>query len=67
MKDEQLAYDLREAAAATPFSEATIKRAIHATDPDVWPPRLPARQAGRKFVVLREDLIAWLRSFPPVT
>lgn len=64
---EQLAYDVREVAGVTPFSEATIKRAIHKRPPGdgEFPPPLPARLAGRKYVVLREDLDRWLRALPP--
>lgn len=59
------ALSLDEAAAETPFSSKTIRRAIHATDPKVFPPPLRAKRGSRgSYVVLRDDLLEWLRSLP---
>ena len=59
------AMSLDEAAAETPFSSQTIRRAIQATNPVAFPPPLPAKRGSRgAYVVLRDDLLAWLRSLP---
>lgn len=60
------AMTLEEAAAQTPFSAKTLRRAIQATDPKAFPPPLPAKRGARgAYVVLAEDLLDWLRSLPP--
>jgi hypothetical protein len=64
------AMSLDEAAAQTPFSAKTLRRAIQTTGVDAsgnptFPPPLPAKRGARgAYVVLAEDLQQWLRSLP---
>lgn len=53
---------IAEAAGETPFSIDTIRRAIHTTDPDVFPPPLRAKLGGGKYVIRDIDLRAWIDS-----
>ena len=55
----RLAYTIAEAAAASGISEATIRKAINATEN-----YLPARLVGRKKLILIGDLEQWLESLP---
>jgi hypothetical protein len=68
MDARKLAYTLGEAAAAASVSEATLRRAIHTWDPSSFPPPLRAKRAGHgpnaRYLVMREDLVAWLDSLP---
>lgn len=52
-----IAYSRETAAEASSFSKDEIDRAIRAG-------ALKAREKGRRVVILREDLEAWLHSFP---
>jgi excisionase family DNA binding protein len=56
-----LTYTLSGAAAVTGLSVDYIRRAIKATDPDL---HLPARMAGTKYLIRRDDLEAWIDRLP---
>ncbi|MCR2051476.1 helix-turn-helix domain-containing protein [Actinomyces bowdenii] len=56
-----LAYTINEAARVTGLSADFLRRAIKATDPDM---HLPAKMAGSRYVILREDLERWLQERP---
>jgi len=58
----QLAYTLPEAAQAVRRSEATLRRAIHATDPNAYPPPLRAKKDARGYLIPATELQAWLDS-----
>ena len=60
----QLAYKLHEAAEAARQSVATMRRAIHATDPNAFPPPLKAKRAGKDYLITADDLRDWLDSLP---
>lgn len=53
----KLSYSFEEAAAATGYSERTIRRAVADN-------RLVARYANSKPVITADDLRAWLQSLP---
>lgn len=57
--DEQLAYSINDAAIVTSVSTTTIKQEIARG-------RLRARKAGRRTLVVREELERWLRTLPLV-
>jgi excisionase family DNA binding protein len=62
MTEPTLRYTVAEAARAAGVSEATIRKAIHATAP----PYLEAQKAGARRILIRpEALEAWLDSLPP--
>lgn len=67
---DKLAYTLPEAVEVTPYSEATLRRAIRATSAvdkngqPIFPPPLRAKKGGKGFTILRRDLEAWLESLP---
>lgn len=56
---EQLAYSIKAAAIVTSVSTTTIKQEIASG-------RLRARKAGRRTLVVREELERWLRALQPV-
>src|SRR5690606_1383311 len=60
----QLADKLHEAAEAARQSVATMRRAIHATDPNSFPPPLKAKKAGKGYLITADDLRDWLDSLP---
>jgi len=56
---------LEEAAAQTPFSTKTLRRAIHTDGSDETLPPLKAKRDSRgRYLVRDTDLIAWLDAFP---
>ncbi|MGW8565705.1 hypothetical protein [Isoptericola sp. NPDC055881] len=60
-----LAMTLAEAAALTPFSVDTLRRAIRETDPTAFPPPLRAKKDSRgRQIVLTRELERWLDSLP---
>ena len=56
-----LTYTLSGAAAVTGLSVDYIRRAVKSTDPDL---HLPARMAGTKYIIRRDDLEAWIDRLP---
>ena len=54
-----LAVGIMEAARLAGVGRSTIYESINTGD-------LKARKAGRRTLILRDDLQAWLNSFPPV-
>lgn len=66
----KVAMNLEEAAAQTPFSAKTLRRAIQTTGVDkdgnpTFPPPLQAKRGSRgAFVVLADDLVRWLKNLP---
>lgn len=57
------AMSLAEAAAETPFSIDTLRRALRATDPRTFPPPLRAKRDSKgRHVVLAGELQRWLDS-----
>ena len=61
---ERLSYTLKEAERATGITRDMLLRAIHTTDPLGSPPYLPARKIGRRYVILADELRAWLDNLP---
>lgn len=59
--DWKVSYTVREAAEATGLSQDTILAAIRSGDLRVAAPEVDGTRLKNKYVVLREDLIAWLR------
>jgi len=59
-----IAYSLKDAARVAAVSQATLKQAIHATDPNAYPPPLPAFRLGThdraRYRVRRDALEAWV-------
>lgn len=57
---------LAEAAAyQSAVGVSTLRRAIHATDPAVFPPPLPAKRGAKGALIIRRtDLDAWLERLP---
>lgn len=53
---EKIAVSLSEAAQLVPFSEDYLRKAVHRTEGN----HLPARFAGRKYVITVEALTAWV-------
>lgn len=56
---------LEEAAAETPYSVKTLRRAIHTTDPDpdAFPPPLRAKRGSRgQYAVTEDALREWIES-----
>lgn len=53
----KVAVTLPQATQLVPFSEDYLRRAVHRTAGNT----LPARFAGRKYIVLVADLEAWMR------
>lgn len=61
----QLAMTLTEVAAVTPFSVKTLRRAVHETDPEAFPPPLRAKRDSRgRLIVLTSELERFLASLP---
>ena len=57
------ALSVKDAAEHVGFSRATIRQAIRATDPDSFPPPLPAKKDRRgHYHVKVTDLEAWFES-----
>jgi len=54
-KPQQLAYTERSAAEATSLPSVNVKHAITSGD-------LPATKSGRRWIILHEDLVTWLRT-----
>ena len=59
MTTPPIAYSIREAVAAANIGRSSIYEAIAAG-------RLNARKLGKRTLILRDDLTAWLDSLPPV-
>jgi excisionase family DNA binding protein len=57
--DDRLAVGIMDAARLASVGRSTIYQSINTGD-------LKARKAGRRTLILRNDLQAWLNSFPPV-
>ncbi len=58
MSDQiKAAYNLPEAAAVSPFSVTTLRKAIHAGD-------LKAKKYGRAYVIRDEDLRDFIANLP---
>lgn len=53
----KVAYNLPEAAAVTPLSVTTLRKAIHTGD-------LKAKKYGRAYIIRDEDLREFLRNLP---
>lgn len=66
-----VAYRLKEAAAATGVSVDLIRKALHTTDPEAWPPPLAARRIGHAAnapLVIEADVLRdWIARFPEAT
>lgn len=56
-----IAYNLQRASELTGLSVDFLRRAIKATDPDL---HLPARMAGTKYLIRKDDLEAWIDRLP---
>jgi len=66
MSTDKIALSLTEAAELTPYSVATLRRAIRTTDPNGDIPPLLAQTGPKgRYQIMRVDLVAWLRAFPP--
>jgi hypothetical protein len=66
MTADKLALSLPEAAALTPYSVDTLRRAIKTSDPNGDIPPLAAQTGPKgRYQIMRDDLVAWLRAFPP--
>jgi predicted DNA-binding transcriptional regulator AlpA len=57
MSDTRVSYPIRDAAAATGYSESTIRRAVAAGE-------LPVHYPAQRPVILAEDLHAWVAGAP---
>jgi hypothetical protein len=56
---------LDDAAARTPWSTSTLRRAIKTTDPHSFPPPLRAKRGPRgQHVILASELTRWMREMP---
>ena len=53
-----------DAAAAVGVSVATIRTAIHTSDPHGSVPPLPARRLGSRYLISRQDLESWFEALP---
>ena len=64
----KIAYTLAEAADAASVSIDTLRRAIRATDPSVYPPPLRAKRTGTEkrpaYRIQAAELQAWIDSLP---
>lgn len=56
-----LTYTLSGAAAVTGLSVDFLRKAVKATDPVL---HLPARMAGTKYLIRKDDLEAWIDRLP---
>lgn len=59
LPDDRVAVGINEAARLVDVSTATIRRAIHTTDPRSFPPPLRAKLMGRKYSIRVLDLVDW--------
>jgi transposase len=59
-----LGYSIPEAAEVAGVSADYIRRAIHTTAPTPERPALRAKKAGAKYLILADDLRAWLQQLP---
>lgn len=66
ISDARLVYTVEEAADAVRQSVATIRRAIHTTDPNAFPPPLRAKRTSRKHLIPADELARWVASLPDV-
>lgn len=54
-----------EAAALTPYGPRVLKQAIHATDPNAFPPPLKAKRGSKgQYLVTDKALDDWVESLP---
>lgn len=64
----KLAYSIPDAAAECSVSEAVVRRALKATDPQGFPPPLRAKRVGNgksaKHLIGDVELRRWFSSFP---
>ena len=64
----RIAYTIGQAAEQVGYSDKTIRKAIHATDPAAFPPPLKAKNGGSEkkpsYRILHADLMAWAESLP---
>lgn len=60
----RLAYDIAGAAFVMSVSQDTIRRAIHASDPNAPIPPLHGRRVGAKYLISAEDLVDWYGRLP---
>lgn len=60
----QIAVSINTAAAMVEVSSDVIRRAVHAWDPNAFPPPLRAKKMGRKYTILVKDLEEWWESLP---
>ena len=70
MSAQKIAYTLAEAAEVVPYSIDFLRRATRTTDPNAWPPPLPAKRgkgANAKTTISHRDLEAWFDSLPDAT
>lgn len=59
----KLLMTLAEAASETPYGPKVLRQAVHATDPESFPPPLKAKKGSRgEFLVTSRDLVAWVDS-----
>lgn len=56
-----IAYTLQRASELTGLSVDFLRKAVKATDPDL---HLPARMAGTKYLIRKDDLEAWIDRLP---
>lgn len=56
-----ITYTITKAAEVTGLSADFIRRAIKATDPEM---HLPAKMAGSRYIIRRDDLEAWVNNLP---
>jgi hypothetical protein len=59
-----VAYTLVDAAQASGVSVDTLRKALHTTDPRSYPPPLRAKRAGKRYLILADELERWLESLP---
>lgn len=61
----KLLLSLEEAAALTPYSVSTIRKAIRSTDPAAFPPPLKAKKDSKgKYAIRTADLESWIDELP---
>lgn len=65
---EQRVFNISEAAAAYGVSDSTIRRALRATDPNLFPPPLKGKRKGKgekaEITFHVTELDAWHESWP---
>ena len=66
--NQSIAVGIPDAARMTGVSQSVIRRAIHATGRDAFPPPLPARRKGSgpsaPILIRVKDLDDWVARFP---